>query len=189
MPRGKAPRRRLFRANRPGPKLGQLAGDNRAFPSGNATALARLMLWRLPGPSRPTGVTSGPGDLTALRGFSASPVLLRATGFDSGRRLPTLASMSIETILRKARHCVRLNDHLEHSAPSCSSTPARWGWRGSCRSGRDRVIDQDARRIGSSSRTQQRQPSVVRQRRTGDDDDDQCHCLPYFDSTFDKRST
>ena len=42
-------------------------------------------------------------------------------------RKATLAS-----ILRKSRPGVRLNEHMEHRGGVwCSSTPARWGWRGS----------------------------------------------------------
>jgi hypothetical protein len=49
----------------------------------------------------------------------------------------------------------------------CSPMPARWGSKASCRSGSDRAIAQAARPIGSSSRTQLRQPSGARRRKTG----------------------
>jgi hypothetical protein len=38
---------------------------------------------------------------------------------------------TLARILRKNRTGVRLNEHMEHPREqSCSSTPARWGWRG-----------------------------------------------------------
>src|SRR5262249_34363424 len=59
-------------------------------------------------------------------------------------RKATLAS-----VLRKAGAGVQLNEHLEHEdGDSCSATPARWGWRASCRSASARAIGRVARRTG-----------------------------------------
>jgi bifunctional non-homologous end joining protein LigD len=69
-------------------------------------------------------------------------------------RKPTLAS-----ILRKSRHGVRLNEHLEHD---CGQTvfqhACKMGWRGLSRSGWDRAIGRGGRRTGSSSRIRRLPP-------------------------------
>jgi hypothetical protein len=60
---------------------------------------------------------------------------------------------TLASILRKARHGVRLNEHLElRRAPLCSSKPARWGWRGRLKAAWDRATGLVVRRTGSNSR-------------------------------------
>ena len=79
--------------------------------------------------------------------------LLELNGTDLRREPIEVRKATLASILRKARHGVRLNEHLEHN---CGLTPARWGWRGSSRSGWARAIDRGGRRTGSSSRTRKR---------------------------------
>ena len=75
--------------------------------------------------------------------------LLELDGTDMRREPIEVRKATLASILRKVRHGIRLNEHLEHPrAPLCSSTPASWGWRGLSRSGWDRVTDRDARRTG-----------------------------------------
>ena len=89
--------------------------------------------------------------------------LLELNGDDLRREPIEVRKATLASILRKSRHGVRLNEHLEHpTAPSSSSTPARWGWRGSSLSGWDRAIARAGRRTGSSSRTRQA-PAVRRE--------------------------
>ena len=78
-------------------------------------------------------------------------------------RKATLAS-----ILRKARHGVRLNEHLEHE---CGLTV----FQHACKMGLEEIVSKrlgsryraDGRRTGSSSRIRQHRRSAVRRRRTG----------------------
>ena len=68
--------------------------------------------------------------------------LLELNGKDLRREPIEVRKATLASILRKARHGVRLNEHRS------SSTPARWGWRELSRSGWDRGIGRDARRTG-----------------------------------------
>ena len=83
--------------------------------------------------------------------------LLELNGTDLRREPIEVRKATLASILRKSRPGVRLNEHLEHDCGRrSSSTPARWDWRGSSRSGWDRVTGRGARRTGSSSRTRRR---------------------------------
>jgi ATP dependent DNA ligase domain len=56
--------------------------------------------------------------------------LLELNGTDLRREPIEVRKATLASILRKARHGVRLNEHLEHPRVMLSSgTPARWGWR------------------------------------------------------------
>jgi bifunctional non-homologous end joining protein LigD len=75
--------------------------------------------------------------------------LLELNGADLRREPIEVRKATLASILRKARHGVRLNEHLQHDCGlRCFSMPARWGWKGLSRSGWARVTDRDARRIG-----------------------------------------
>ena len=54
---------------------------------------------------------------------------------------PIEVPATLVSILRKARHGVRRTSTRASGWRLCSSTPAGWGSRGSCRSGWDRVTD------------------------------------------------
>jgi hypothetical protein len=94
--------------------------------------------------------------------------LLELNG-DDLRREPIEVRKATLAILRKSRHGVRLNEHLEYirRATWCSRMPARWAWKESCQSGSARATAQDGRRTGSSSRTRRRRRFVGRRRRIG----------------------
>ena len=80
--------------------------------------------------------------------------LLELDGQDLRREPLEVRKATLASILRKARHGVRLNEHLEHRTGwPCSSTPARWGWRASSRSGWVRLTAPGVTVTGSSSRT------------------------------------
>ena len=75
--------------------------------------------------------------------------LLELSGTDLRREPIDVRKATLASILRKGRHGVRLNEHLAHSeAMSCFSTPARWGWRGSSRSGWGRATGPAPHRTG-----------------------------------------
>ena len=75
--------------------------------------------------------------------------LLELNGTDLRREPIEVRKATLASILRKARHGVRLNEHLEHREGAVVfSTPARWGWRGLFRSGWDHVIDLGVLQIG-----------------------------------------
>jgi len=75
--------------------------------------------------------------------------LLELDGTDLRREPIEVRKATLASILRKARHGVRLNEHLEHPEGAVVfSTPARWGWRGLFRSGWDHVIDLGVLQIG-----------------------------------------
>ena len=79
--------------------------------------------------------------------------LLELNGTDLRREPIEVRKATLASILRKSRRGVRLNEHLEHPEGTlCSSTPARWGWRGSFRSGWDRATALAGRPTGSSSK-------------------------------------
>ena len=71
--------------------------------------------------------------------------LLELNGKDLRREPIEVRKATLASILRKARHGVRLNEHRS------SSTPAKWGWKESSSSGWDRAIGRADRRTGSSS--------------------------------------
>jgi ATP-dependent DNA ligase len=57
--------------------------------------------------------------------------LLELNGTDLRREPIEVRKATLANILRKSRPGVRVNEHLEaRRAPSCSSTPARWCWKG-----------------------------------------------------------
>ena len=63
-------------------------------------------------------------------GVSVCLDLLELNGTDLRREPIEVRKATLASILRKARHGVRLNEHLEHPRVTLSSgTPARWGWR------------------------------------------------------------
>ena len=65
--------------------------------------------------------------------------LLELNGTDLRREPIEVRKATLASILRKSRPGVRLTWSTRR-APLCSSTPARWGWSGSFRSGWDRTI-------------------------------------------------
>src|SRR4051794_18474427 len=71
--------------------------------------------------------------------------LLELDGTDLRREPIEVRKATLASILRKSRHGVRLNEHLEHD---CGLTvfqhACKMGWRASSRSGWDRAIDRDA---------------------------------------------
>ena len=57
--------------------------------------------------------------------------LLELDGTDLRREPIEVRKATLAGILRKARHGVRLNEHLEHPGGMwCSAMPARWAWEG-----------------------------------------------------------
>ena len=63
-------------------------------------------------------------------GVSVCLDLLELNGTDLRREPIEVRKATLASILRKARHGVRLNEHLEHPRVTLSSgRPARWGWR------------------------------------------------------------
>jgi bifunctional non-homologous end joining protein LigD len=57
--------------------------------------------------------------------------LLELNGDDLRREPIEVRKATLAGILRKARHGVRLNEHLEHPGGIwCSAMPARWAWEG-----------------------------------------------------------
>ena len=53
--------------------------------------------------------------------------LLELDGLDMRREPIETRKATLASLLRKARHGVRLNEHIAHpTAPPCSSTPASW---------------------------------------------------------------
>ena len=83
--------------------------------------------------------------------------LLELNGDDLRREPIEVRKATLAGILRKARHGVRLNEHLEHPGGMwCSAMLARWAWEGLSRSGWDRATVPGARQTGSSSRTLRR---------------------------------
>ena len=83
--------------------------------------------------------------------------LLELDGTDLRREPIEVRKATLASILRKSRHGVRLNEHLEHD---CGLTvfqhACKLGARGSSRSGWARATGLAARRTGSSSRTRRR---------------------------------
>ena len=51
-------------------------------------------------------------------------------------------------LLGRAEHAIQFVEHLATTARPCSTTPAAWGWRASCRSGPMRPIAAGRRRCG-----------------------------------------
>ena len=84
--------------------------------------------------------------------------LLELDGTDMRREPIEVRKATLASILRKSRP--RRSPERAPGASGrrspCSSTPARWAWRGSCRSGWDRATGRAGRRTGSSSRTRRR---------------------------------
>ena len=75
--------------------------------------------------------------------------LLELDGTDLRREPIEVRKATLASMLRKSRHGVRLNEHLEQDCGlTCFSTLARWGWRGSSRSGSARATDRADRRTG-----------------------------------------
>ena len=89
--------------------------------------------------------------------------LLELDGTDLRREPIEVRKATLASILRKSRHGVRLNEHLQHD---CGLTvfqhACKMGWRASSRSGWDRAIDRDARPTGSNFRIP-RSPAVKRE--------------------------
>jgi len=82
--------------------------------------------------------------------------LLELDGSDMRREPIEVRKATLASILRKARHGVRLNEHLEHpdGLTVCQRGLARWAWKALCPSGWACDIVLADHRIGSSSRTQ-----------------------------------
>ena len=75
--------------------------------------------------------------------------LLELDGTDMRREPIEVRKATLASILRKAGTVfVSTSTWSMRMGLLCSSTPARWAWRGSCRSGWDRATDRVARRIG-----------------------------------------
>ena len=67
--------------------------------------------------------------------------LLELDGTDLRRETIEVRKATLASILRKSRPGIRLHEHLEHPEGDVvfRHTPARWVWRGSSRSGWDRL--------------------------------------------------
>jgi ATP-dependent DNA ligase len=66
--------------------------------------------------------------------------LLDLNGTDLRREPIEVRKATLASILRKSQPGVRLDEHMERTEGAVvSSTPARWGWRGSSRSTWDRA--------------------------------------------------
>jgi bifunctional non-homologous end joining protein LigD len=61
--------------------------------------------------------------------------LIELNGDDLRRDPLEVRKATLASLLAKAAFGLRLNDPSKQMAPPCSRTPARWAWRGSCRSG------------------------------------------------------
>ena len=81
--------------------------------------------------------------------------LLELNGTDLRREPIEVRKATLASILRKARHGVRLNEHLEHPE-GAASTRVRWAWKGSSRNGLGRATGRAGRPTGSNSRTRMR---------------------------------
>ena len=96
--------------------------------------------------------------------------LLELDGQDLRREPLEMRKATLASILRKARHGVRLNEHLEHPAGLAVFQHAdKLGLEGIVSKRRARAPAQADRRTGSKSRTQRHLLCGGRPRRTGDD--------------------
>jgi bifunctional non-homologous end joining protein LigD len=97
--------------------------------------------------------------------------LLELDGTDMRRETIEVRKATLASILRKARHGIRFNEHLEHD---CGLTvfqhACKMGLEGIVSKRLARAIGQAARRIGSSSRTRHVKPCGGRRRRIGADE-------------------
>jgi bifunctional non-homologous end joining protein LigD len=75
--------------------------------------------------------------------------LLELNGADLRKEPIEVRKATLASILRKSRHGVRMNEHLEHPE---GAVVFQHGWRGLSRRGWDRAIGRAARPTGSSSR-------------------------------------
>ena len=92
---------------------------------------------------------AAPAQAERAKAFLYAFDLLELDGTDMRREPIEVRKATLASILRKSRHGVRLNEHLEHpDGLTVFRTPARWAWRGSCRSGWDRVTGRAGRRTG-----------------------------------------
>jgi hypothetical protein len=101
-------------------------------------------------------VASAVSSPASICGLSVPDV---SNGTDLRREPIEVRKATLASILRKALHGVRLNEHLEHpEGDIVFRTPARWAWRGLFRSAWDHATGLGGRRIGSNSRTRRRRP-------------------------------
>ena len=114
----------------------------------------------------PPSISSG--TVVTSQAFLYAFDLLELDGTDLRREPIEVRKATLASILRKARHGVRLNEHLEHPEGDVVFQHA-------CKMGLEGIVskrlgsrDRSGRSpTGSSSRTRQRQPSAERRRRTG----------------------
>jgi bifunctional non-homologous end joining protein LigD len=94
--------------------------------------------------------------------------LLELDGQDLRREPLEVRKTTLASLLRGCPPGVRLCEHIQHQdGATVFGTPARWAWKGSCRSGSARSTAAAALVIGSSSRTRRRRRCGERSRRTG----------------------
>src|SRR5262245_65891764 len=74
--------------------------------------------------------------------------LLELDGGDLRREPIEVRKETLASLLRKIGAGLRLNEHFIHSGGWSTVTPARWGWRASCRSGSARPTVPAARPTG-----------------------------------------
>jgi hypothetical protein len=74
--------------------------------------------------------------------------LIELDGDDLRREPLDIRKATLASLLKRAPG-LRLNEHIEADGQPRSSTPARWAWRGSCRSARLRASVPAAHRTGS----------------------------------------
>jgi ATP-dependent DNA ligase len=79
--------------------------------------------------------------------------LIELNGDDLRRDPLEVRKATLASVLTKAAPGLRVNEHIEPTAPLCSRTPARWASKASCRSGSTHPTAAAARPTGSRART------------------------------------
>ena len=75
--------------------------------------------------------------------------LIELNGDDLRRDPLDARKAALASVLAKAAPGLRFNEPSRPTVQPCSRTPARWAWRGSCRSARTPLTGADGRPIGS----------------------------------------
>jgi hypothetical protein len=91
--------------------------------------------------------------------------LIELNGDDLRRDPLDARKAALASVLAKAAPGLRFNEPSRPTVQPCSRTPARWAWRGSCRSARTPLTAADGRPIGSRA-----SPTSGRRRKIGGDD-------------------